>query len=257
MPLTALTRAVSSSLTDCVLTHVPRTPIDLERARRQHHEYEQALVRLGCRIHRLDEAPALPDAVFVEDVAVVLDELAIMTHPGATTRRLEVESVAAVLRDYRPLARLSGPGTVDGGDVLRIGRTLYVGLGGRTSAAGASQLADAVRASGYEVRTVEVRDALHLKTAVTDVGDGLLVMNPDWLDAGPFAGFDQIHVAPGEPFAANALRVGGRVIYPTAFPRTRDRLARRGVELLEVDVSELAKAEGGVTCCSLLFVTDH
>jgi dimethylargininase len=257
VPLTALTRAVSSSLTDCVLTHVPRTPIDLERARRQHHEYEQALVRLGCRIHRLDEAPDLPDAVFVEDVAVVLDELAIMTHPGATTRRLEVESVAAVLRDYRLLTRLSGPGTLDGGDVIRIGRTLFVGLGGRTDAAGASQLADAVRAFGYEVRTVEVRDALHLKTAVTDVGDGLLVMNPEWLDAAPFAGFDQIHVAPGEPFAANALRVGHRVIYPTAFPRTRDRLSGRGVELLEVDVSELAKAEGGVTCCSLLFVTDR
>lgn len=256
MPLTALTRAVSSSLTDCVLTHVPRTPIDLERARRQHHEYEQALVRLGCRIHRLDEEADLPDAVFVEDVAVVLDELAIMTHPGATTRRLEVESVAAALRDYRTLTRLSGPGTVDGGDVLRIGRTLYVGLGGRTSTAGASQLADAVRAFGYEVRTVEVRDALHLKTAVTDVGDGVLVMNPEWLDAGPFAAFDRINVAPGEPFAANALRVGDLVIYPTAFPRTRDRLTRRGVELIEVDVSELAKAEGGVTCCSLLFVTD-
>lgn len=257
MPLTALTRAVSSSLTDCVLTHVPRTPIDLERARRQHDEYEQALVRLGCRIHRLDEEPALPDAVFVEDVAVVLDELAIMTHPGAITRRLEVESVAAVLQDYRPLTRLSGPGTLDGGDVLRIGRTLYVGLGGRTSAAGASQLADAVRAFGYEVRTVEVRGALHLKTAVTAVGDEILLMNPAWLDAGAFAGFDRIDVAPGEPFAANALRVGDRVVYSSAFPRTRDRLSRRGVELLEIDVSELAKAEGGVTCCSLLFVTDR
>lgn len=256
MPLIALTRAVSSSLTDCVLTHVSRTPIDLERARRQHHEYEQALVRLGCRIHQLDEEPALPDAVFVEDVAVVLDELAIVTRPGATTRRGEVESVAAVLADYRPMTRLSGPATLDGGDVLRIGRTLYVGIGGRTSAAGASQLADAVRVFGYEVCPVDVHGALHLKTAVTLVGEALLLMNPAWLDAGPFAGFDRIGVAPDEPFAANALRVGDRVIYPSAFPRTRDRLARHGVELLEVDVSELAKAEGGVTCCSLLFAAE-
>src|SRR5512134_3263743 len=176
--LTAVTRAVSSSLTDCVLTHVPRTPIDLERARRQHHAYEQALVRLGCRIRQLSEQPALPDAVFVEDVAVVLDDVAVMTWPGATTRRPEVESVAAVLRDYRPLIRLTGPGTLDGGDVLRIGRTLYVGLGGRTNAAGASQLADAVAAFGYEVRLVEVRGALHLKTAVTAVAEGVLLMNP-------------------------------------------------------------------------------
>jgi dimethylargininase len=254
--LIAVTRAVSSSLTDCVLTHVPRTPIDLERARRQHHEYEQALVRLGYRIRQLSEAAALPDAVFVEDVAVVLDEIAVMTWPGATTRRPEVESVAAVLGDYRPLRRLAGPGTLDGGDVLRIGRTLYVGLGGRTNAAGASQLEDAVGAFGYEVRLVEVHGALHLKTAVTAVAEGVLLLNPAWLDARPFEGLDRIDVAPDEPFAANALRVGERVIYPSAFPRTRDRLAQQGVDVIEVDVSELAKAEGGVTCCSLLFVSD-
>jgi dimethylargininase len=256
VPLTALTRAVSSSLTDCVLTHVPRTPIDLERARRQHHEYEQVLVRLGCRVQQLHEEPALPDAVFVEDVAVVLDEIGIMTHPGATTRRAEVESVAAALRHYRPLARLTGPGTLDGGDVLRIGATLYVGLGARTNAAGASQLADIVRDFGYAVCPVDVRGALHLKSAVTDVGEGLLLMNPAWLDIGPFAGFDRIDVAPGEPFAANALRIHDRVVYPAAFPRTRDRLVQRGVDVLEIDVSELAKAEGGLTCCSLLFVTE-
>lgn len=257
MPLIALTRAVSSSLADCVLTHVPRTPIDLQRARDQHYEYEKALVRLGCRVIQLDEETALPDAVFVEDVAVMLDEVAIMTRPGAATRRSEVESVATVLRGYRHLARLTTPGTLDGGDVLKIGRTLYVGLGGRTSSSGARQLADAVRAFDYQVRTVEVQGALHLKTAVTEVAEGVLLMNPEWVDTRPFDAFDRIAVAPGEAFAANALRVGDTVIYPTAFPATRDRLKDRGVELLDVDVSELAKAEGGVTCCSLLFVSDR
>jgi len=238
------------------LTHVPRTPIDLPRAREQHRAYENALVRLGCEILRLSEEPALPDAVFVEDAAIVLDEIAILTRPGAQTRRAEVESVAIALRDYRPLVRLTAPGTLDGGDVLRLGRTLYVGLGGRTNSAGATQLADALSDFDYDVRTVDVHDALHLKTAVTEVADGLLVMNSAWIDHRPFDAFERVEVAAGEPFAANALRVRDTVIYPAAFPQTRDRLTAHGVEVLEVDVSELAKAEGGVTCCSLLFVSE-
>lgn len=253
MPLIALTRAVSRSLAECELTHVERSPIDLSIARTQHREYEAALASLDCRVIQLAEEPAMPDAVFVEDVAVVLDEIAIITRPGAISRRAEIESVATALGTWRPLVRLTEPATLDGGDVLRLGRTLYVGLGARTNEAGAAQLADAVRRHGYKVRTVHVQDALHLKTAVTGLGEGLLLINPAWVDPADFDGFDTIEVHVDEPFAANALRVGDTVIHSSAFPGTQRRLTSRGLKVFGVNASELARAEGGVTCCSLVF----
>lgn len=248
----AVTRAVSSSLARCELTHLDRTPVDVDRARRQHAAYERALEACGCTIHRLPEAPELPDAVFVEDTAVVVEELAVLTRPGAASRRPEVEPVAAALARWRPLARLAAPATLDGGDVLRVGRRLWVGLSSRSDAAGVGQLAAALAPHGYEVRGVAMNGCLHLKTAVTALDDRRLLVNPQWVDPAAFPGLETIAVDPAEPFAANALRVGDRVIYPSAFPRTAARLAALGHDLVTVDVSELAKAEGAVTCCSIL-----
>lgn len=248
----AFTREVSPSITRCELTHQARSPIDLALARAQHRAYVEALVALGAEVRALPPAPELPDAVFVEDGAVVLDELAVITRPGAASRRAETESIAAALASERPLAFLREPATLDGGDVLRLGRTLYVGLGGRTNEVALEQLAALVSPHGYDVVGVPVRGCLHLKSAVTEAATGLLLVHPACVDPACFPGFRALEVDPSEPAAANVLRVGEGAIYSTSHPRTRERLERAGVRLRPVDASEVEKAEGAVTCCSLV-----
>ena len=249
----ALTRAVPPSIVRCELTHLARVPIDVDRAAAQHEAYEHALARLGCAVVRLPDEPEQPDALFVEDTAVVLDELAVIARPGAASRHGETRSVAAVLGEYRQLACIQSPGTLDGGDVLRTGRRVYVGLSGRTNADGARQLADALAPHGYQVTGIEVRGCLHLKSAVTAIADDAVLVNPGWVDASHFRGLQQIEVHPHEPFAANALRVDETLLCAGGAPRTRERLEAQGFAVERVDVSELAKAEAGVTCCSLIF----
>ena len=236
----------------CELTHLPRVPIDPTLAARQHGAYEQALVQLGCRIEHVAPAPALADSVFVEDAAVVLDEIAVITRPGAESRRDEVAPVAEALARYRPIAEISNPGTLDGGDVLRMGRTLYVGRSGRTNEEGIEQLRRHVAPHGYAVRPVRPTGCLHLKSAVTAASRTAVLLNPDWIAPSEFEGFEVIDIDGEEPFAANVVRVGDRVLTAAAFPRTRRVLERRGIEVHVVAVSELAKAEGAVTCCSIL-----
>lgn len=253
--LIAVTRSVSRSIARCELTHLAREPIDVARARAQHLAYEEALARLGCRVERLAEEPELPDAVFVEDAALVLDEVAVVLRPGAASRRAETESVAHALARHRPLLRLAGPGTVDGGDVLRLGRELVVGRSGRTDAEGIAELARIVAPHGYRVRETRVRGCLHLKSAVTDVAGDTLLVQPAWIDAADFPGYRLVEVDRRETYAANAQRVGGTLVYPTSFPATAERLERLGFALEFVAADELAKAEGGVTCCSLVFAT--
>lgn len=248
----ALTRPVSDAMTHCELTHLERVPIDIDRARLQHAAYCDALRHADCRIVEVPAAHELPDSVFIEDTAVVLDEVAIMTRPGAPKRRAEVTAVADELARHRRIEHLRAPATLDGGDVLRIGRTLYVGESGRTNSAGTAQLRDIAAPFGYTVTPVPVTGCLHLKTAVTAVSPDLLLLNPVWVDPAVFDSMHHITVAPGEPFAANALCAGTRTIYPAGFPRTAQHLEDAGIALITIDVSELAKAEGGVTCCSVI-----
>jgi len=248
----AITRAVPESLARCELTHIGRKPIDVERARAQHAAYERALAAAGCEVLQLPELPAHADSVFVEDCAVVLDELAIATQPGARSRRGEVESVVAALAVHRRVLRLRGAATLDGGDVLALERTLFVGLSQRTNAEGVRQLRELVAGHGYRVEPVAVEGALHLKTAITRAAERTLVLNPRWIDAARFASWERIEVDPGEPFAANVLRARATTLCASAFPRTSERLRARGIAVAEVDASELAKAEGGLTCCALL-----
>lgn len=250
--LIAITRDVSPSLAACELTHVARTPIDADVAATQHRGYQRALAALGCRVLTLEAEPAMPDAVFVEDVAVVLDEVAVMTRTGAVSRRGEGTSVAELLRRYRPLRAIEAPGTLEGGDVLRIGRTLYVGQSGRSNAAGIAQLGALVGEFGYAVRAVPIRDCLHLKSAVTAVRDDTVLLQPAWVDRASFAGLRVIEVDPDEEHAANVVRIGDAVLMPACFPRTWQRLVDAGIDVTTVDVSELQKAEGAVTCCSLV-----
>jgi dimethylargininase len=250
--LLAITREVSANIGRCELTHLARETIDVNMARAQHRQYEARLVELGCEIHHLPAEPELPDSVFVEDTAIVLDELAVITRPGADTRRPETEAVTKALQPYRQLAYIEPPGTMDGGDVLCIGKRIVVGLSGRTNQAGIEQLRRLVEPLDYTVQGVLVNDCLHLKSAVTQVGADTLLINRTWVNADFFGEMTLIEVDPSEPFAGNALLVGATVIYPTAYPATRERLVNGGISVRVVDVSELGKAEGGVTCCSLI-----
>jgi dimethylargininase len=247
----AITRPVPRSIVDCELTHLERVPIDWARAVRQHDEYEAMLRSLGCSVRRLAEQPDFPDSVFIEDTAVVLEECAIIARPGAASRRGEVPAVIEALRPYRSLIQIGAPGTLDGGDVLRAGRRLYVGLSSRTNADGARQLADAVRTFGYVVATVSVGDCLHLKTAVSSLPDDRLLLDSRRVDASVFEA-RWIEVDPDEPVGANVLAVGSTIACPADAPRTGERLRSEGYAVVTVDASELAKAEGGLTCCSLL-----
>jgi dimethylargininase len=250
--LIAITRAVSESINDCELTHVVRTPIDVDRAREQHRAYESCLTSLGCELRRIPANDAFPDAVFIEDTAIVLDELAILMRPGAETRRGETDAVSEVLSEYRLLVRIDEPATLDGGDVLQLGRVLYVGHTLRTTSRGIERLRELAEPHGYRVVAVTVHGCLHLKSAVTRVGAGTLLMNRDWVPAALFNDWRIINVDKSEPAAANALLIGESVIFPQEHPRTRRRLEASGIDVRPVPASELARAEGGVTCCSLI-----
>jgi len=248
----AITRKVSPAITRCELTHLRREPIDVALAARQHVEYEQCLAGLRCRVVSLPAAPELPDSVFIEDTAVVAAELAVVTRPGAASRRAETPAVARVLAEYRPVAAIQAPGTLDGGDVLCVGRRVFVGLSVRSNRNGIEQLRALLSPHGYEIEALPITGCLHLKSAVTQVAPGVVLLNPDWVDPAAFEGYGRIEVETSEPYAANALLIGNAVLYPTAFPRTGARLEGAGIRLVPVDVSELAKAEGAVTCCSLI-----
>ena len=255
--LIAVTRAVSPTLADCLVTHRPRHPINVQQAVAEHAAYEETLRTLGATVLRAPPEPSLPDAVFVEDGAIVVDEVAVITRPGAASRRPETDSLAKARAAYRPLVQIEAPGTIDGGDVMLVGRTLYVGLSSRTNREAIAQLETLLGEWDYEVSPVPVTGCLHLKSAVTQVGENLLLLNERFVHPHCFGPIERLSVAPEEPDAANALWVsgagGGAVVYPMHHPRTAERVDRAGVRVVAVPGAELAKADGGVTCCSLVF----
>ena len=248
----AITRAVSSGMQDCELVHLERSRLDMDVLYRQHESYEAALASLGCSIQRLPEEPEYPDSVFVEDTALVFDELAVMTRPGADSRRGERKSIQAALAPHRELRHIEGSASLDGGDVFRIGRDVFVGASTRSNAAAIDQLQEILRPYGYTVRGAGLRGCLHLKSAVTPVGQNMLLLNPEWVDPQFFAGRKIIEVDPSEASAANGLLLGETLLYATEFPKTRRRLESEGVAVRTVEMSEFAKAEGAITCCSLI-----
>jgi len=249
---TALTRKISPKLSECELTHMDRQPINVGKAEEQHHQYENALKKMGYSIQRLPETPDLPDGVFVEDTAVVFDELAIITRPGAESRRPETESMAEVLKEYRELHFIKTPGTIDGGDVLVLGKSVYIGISQRTNREAIHQFDQILKPFGYQVHGIEVTNCLHLKTALTPLEDDLLLINPDWVDGEIFDGYQTLSIHPDEPFGANVMRRDNWALYPEAFPRTIDLLQERGYDVITIDQSEMAKAEAGLTCCSVI-----
>lgn len=251
MPL-AITRNVSPQFSQCEITHIERTPIDVNLARAQHCDYVDALKNLGCEVLELPAEPDLPDSVFVEDTAVILPEVAVITRPGADSRKPETESIVRTLEPLIRLVRLQEPATLDGGDVLVLGKKIFVGLSTRSNQAAVDQLNELLWEYGYSATGVQLHDCLHLKSAVTRLDEKTLVINETWVDTFYFTDYKLIEVDPSEPLAANCLPIGGKILFPTAFPKTRARLEQAGYQVATVDVSELAKAEGAVTCCSLI-----
>ena len=250
--LTAITRELNELIGNCELTFLPRVSIDLDLAQLQHEQYQAALESLGCEFVTVPTEPGLADSVFIEDTALVLDELAVMLRPGPRSRRPELDGVESVLRRYRPLASIKPPGTLDGGDLLCVDKVIFAGRSSRSNEHGIEQLRNIVADLGYSVKTVETTKCLHLKSAVSTVAPGTLLINSDWVSRSPFDAYELLDIDYREAHAANALLVGQTVIYPSSFPRTTDRLVDRGIDVVPIDLSELQKAEGAVTCCSLL-----
>ena len=247
---------MSPKLADCEITHIHRAPIDQAKAVEQHAAYEQALSKAGLEIIRLPELPEHPDAVFVEDTALLLGDHAVILRPGAASRAAETESTGAALRHDFELHRLTD-GNVDGGDVLRIGHTLYVGASTRSNDAGIASLREAVAPIGFEVKRTDLKGCLHLKTAATMIGpdgngDQILLYSAESLDPAQFEGVVPLAVDADEAGAAHCIRVGEQVIMPAGYPRTAQALRDRELDVVEVDISELEKAEAGLTCMSLI-----
>ena len=251
--LLGLLRAVSPEIARCELTFLDREPIDYARAQSQQQAYRAALEQCGVRTTMLADDAGLPDACFVEDTAFVLDELAVIAHPGAASRRGETIAVARALDPFRERVFLDAPATLDGGDVLRIGRRLYVSRSSRTNAAAIQALSQMLAPLGYEVIGVPVAGSLHLKTACTAVDEETLLVNPRWISLDPFRGYRVIEVADDEPWAANILRIGETLLAQTGFPKTIDRILPHCPQVRLVDISEFRKAEAGLTCLSILF----
>jgi dimethylargininase len=251
----ALVRLPGERLAEGIVTHLERAAVDVSLARRQHQAYVAALTSAGWRVVAVPEAPDHPDAVFVEDTVVVVDDLAVLTHPGAPERRGEVEGTRAAVTALGlrvvelALARPGAGPTLDGGDVLQVGRRVYVGRGGRTNADGVRALRDLLAPLGRTVVPVPLDGVLHLKSALTALPDGTLIGLPDRLDA---AGLPGLRVAPEEP-GAHVVPLGeGSLLMAASAPRTAAWLDQLGFDVVTVDIGEFEKLEGCVTCLSVL-----
>jgi dimethylargininase len=250
--MTIVTRRPSPSLAEGELTFMPRAHIDTARAEAQHAAYRAALTAADGPLIDLPALPAHADATFVEDMLLALPEAFVACRSGAVSRQGELVSVLQALPQDRPLLRIDAPATLDGGDVLCIGRQLYVGVSTRTNSAAVQALTQALQPLGYSVKAVVVRGALHLKTAVTSPRPGLLLLNLAWVDAADFGSPDTVLVDAAEPFAGNSLRVGATVFMQAAHARTAAKLALHGVQVTLLDIGEFAKAEAGLSCLSVV-----
>ena len=251
--LVAITHVPSPTMQDYEHTFVDDQAIDVELACRQHEGYRAALRACGAAVTLLDVNSAMPDCVFVEDTAIVLDEVAVMMSPGAVSRRREPAGIEPELAKYRPIARITLPATIDGGDVVVSGKSVYVGQSARTNDLGIATLRALLAPYGYTVTGIFVHGCLHLKTACSALPDGRFLVNPTWIDASPLPASKLMRVPESEPWAGDVLVIDEQIIVSDAFPETIALLRTAGWRVVPVSVSEFAKAEGGVTCLSLVF----
>ncbi len=248
----ALTRRPSSSLSTCEVTYVPPGRINHEFALQQYESYCQALREMGIEVQQLSPLEAYPDSVFIEDNAIVLDELAVVTTMGVSSRLGEVTSLRPILSQCRRVFDISPPATIEGGDVLRMGKRLFVGRSSRTNHFGVEALRAIVTPLGYEVLAVGIQQCLHLKTACTPLDEETLLVNPAWLDMAVLKPYRFVPVPSTEPFGANVLCLAQGILANAQYPRTVALIEKKWPSVRAVDLSEFSKAEAGVTCLSLI-----
>jgi dimethylargininase len=248
----AITNVPSPKLHVCERTFVAHEPIDYQRALAQHAAYCDALRDCRARVVKLNVNADQPDGTFIEDTAVVLDEVAVLASMGAASRRNELRAIEPILREHREIVRIDPPASLEGGDVLRVGRTLLVGVSCRTNHAGIALFAAIGERLGYRVVPILIRECLHLKTACTALPDGRLLLNPAWINPSALSDFELLDVPTEEPWAANVCPVNSTVLVAAAHQRTAEIIDSLGFHVRAVELSEFAKAEGGVTCLSLL-----
>ena len=251
--LVALTHIVSPLIEDCELTYVERSPLDYDKAAAQHEAYCRALERCGAKVVKLTANAALPDSCVVEDTAVVTEDLAVLSSMGTASRREEPAGVEKEIGKYRDVERVQLPAMIEGGDCLQTGKNVFVGVSCRTNRAGVAELERLLKPRGYRVTPVEVKSCLHLKTACTFINDETLLANPRWVDLAPFRNYNIISVPEDEPWAANAVRVNGSVCLDVGSPQAAELVSRVHDSVETVDISEFRKAEGSLTCLSIVF----
>ena len=251
--LRAITHKVSPRIAECQLTFIDRSPIDLQLAVSQHDNYCAVLNKLGAVVTKLSANESYPDSCFVEDTAIVVDELAIICSMGVSSRRGETRLIERELSKYRETVRIPLPATIEGGDVLRVGKKVFVGQSSRTNLQGIEKLAKILEPLGYRVTEVRTKGSLHLKSACTAIDDETLFVNPEWIDLDALRGFRLVSTPPEEPWSANVLRVGTTLCLQAGFPKALELIRRVAEKVLVVDTSELRKAEAGLTCSSIIF----
>jgi len=249
----AIARKPGKNFTRGLTTTISVTPPRYELLLQQHETYLETLKSCGLGVTILDPLPDYPDAYFVEDTAVVTSDVAVITNPGAATRKGEVESMVPVLAGFRKIERILAPGTVDGGDVLQMGSHFFIGLSERTNKEGAGQLGRILESFGNTWATVEVGAGLHFKSSVNYVGQNTLLVTPDFAEHVELRGYDKIVLENAEAYAANTLLVNEHLLIPAGFPATRQKLEVLGFKIIELETSEVRKMDGGLTCMSIRF----
>lgn len=251
----ALVRGIPATFSRATVAIAPSVPIDVDRARHQHGVYVSALRRLGVEVTELPVDDELPDCCFVEDCAVVAEENALITMPGATSRRPETQAVREALSRTQRVSSMDLPATLDGGDCMRVGRHIYVGASGRTNAAGIAKLRSVFEPRGLEVVSMAVGRHLHLKCVCSPLQGNRILLAEGTLDESAFSarGIEIVRVPAEEAYAANALCVGAKaVIMSAGFSAARRAVERTGLEVIAIETTEIAKADGALTCLSIL-----
>jgi dimethylargininase len=253
----ALTHVVSPNINNCELTFMNRKPIDYQLATQQHENYCSLFRACGAEVVKLSESLAHPDCCFTEDTAIVVDELGIICSMGVSSRRGEISAVEKELAKYRPIAHINLPAMIEGGDVLQIGKKIFVGISKRTNAQGIEEVTKLLKPKGYEVIPVHVKGSLHLTTAASVIDDETFLLNPLWVDTGPFKNFNLLYSPEDEPWGANTFRVGDTICAEASFPKTIELLRKHHGRVETLDISEFRKAEAGLSCLSLIFRNGH
>lgn len=249
----AIVRNVPNSYQQCVTSFHDTPLINVDIAKQQHQQYCKTLSQLGLKLIRIDADDALPDCCFTEDPAIVFGDLAIITYPGTPTRVAETVEMEKTLLQLKKIYHITPPATLEGGDVLKIGKNIFIGNSKRTNEEGIKQVAAIIEPKGYKVTPVKIWNTLHLKSVCTYLGNNCIILSEGYLDDEIFYAFDKIIVPKEEGYCANILEINGKVLIPKGFPKTKSLIEYKGFSVIELEMSEIEKAEGALTCLSIIF----